>query len=260
MTSAAPGHAVRPTDPAQTAIGLSLSVGIILLWAVLHVWSVFFFQPTLATVPLAVGVMAVSCWLFVGLFIISHDAIHGSLAPGRPGMNTFFGRLTMTLYAGFEYDRMAAAHHQHHRSPGTRDDPDFSEVHPTKFLPWFVAFFSRYFSWRPFLFVNAVVGVYWLVFGASLLNIVLFYGIPAIGSAAQLFYFGTFRPHRHEPGGFADAHNARSSGYGPVVSLFTCYHFGYHREHHLFPHEPWWRLPARRIDAGTPTTKESAAS
>ena len=28
-----------------------------------------------------------------------------------------------------------------------------------------------------------------------------------------------------------------------LISLLTCYHYGYHREHHAMPHVPWWQLP-----------------
>ncbi|WP_208766779.1 fatty acid desaturase [Nostoc flagelliforme] len=24
----------------------------------------------------------------------------------------------------------------------------------------------------------------------------------------------------------------------------SCYHFGYHQEHHEYPDVPWWKLPA----------------
>ncbi|MEM9989926.1 MAG: fatty acid desaturase [Pseudomonadota bacterium] len=44
-----------------------------------------------------------------------------------------------------------------------------------------------------------------------------------------------------------DDHRSNTSQFGWLTSLFSCYHFGYHHEHHLFPHEPWWRLPARRL-------------
>jgi beta-carotene ketolase (CrtW type) len=95
-------------------------------------------------------------------------------------------------------------------------------------------------------FVGTVVTVYWLVFGVPIANIVLLYGLPAIGSSLQLFYFGTFRPHRHAEDGFADRHNARSDDLGTFASLVSCFHFGYHHEHHRAPHVPWWGLPAAR--------------
>ena len=84
--------------------------------------------------------------------------------------------------------------------------------------------------------MHTVVGIYWLVLGIPMVQIVLLYGLPALASSLQLFYFGTFRPHRHVrgevPGGFADRHNTRSEDFGTLASLASCFHFGYHLEHH----------------------------
>jgi len=58
---------------------------------------------------------------------------------------------------------------------------------------------------------------------------------------------GTFRPHHHVEGkGFADTHNARSNDFGTLASLATCFHFGYHLEHHRRPDVPWWALPGAK--------------
>jgi beta-carotene ketolase (CrtW type) len=74
----------------------------------------------------------------------------------------------------------------------------------------------------------------------------LFWALPADFLSFQLFYFGTYLPHRHEDEPFGDRHNARSNDFSWPVSLLTCFHFGYHHEHHEHPREPWWRLPATR--------------
>ncbi|MEM1379226.1 MAG: fatty acid desaturase [Pseudomonadota bacterium] len=241
----------------QGLVGVGLAAAVTAAWLCLHIYGVHFFEvtwgPSLLLIP---AMMMTLCWLSVGLFIISHDAIHGSLVPGRPGANRLIGWIVMTLYAGFDYDKLERNHHLHHEAPGTAADPDFSADHPRAFFPWFKEFILRHFGWRPLIFVNSVVAIYWLVLDAPMLNIVLFYGIPAQASAVQLFYFGTFRPHRHEEDTFADDHRTRSSRYGWLMSLLTCYHFGYHHEHHLYPHEPWWRLPARRRQ---PETQEVLA-
>ena len=89
-----------------------------------------------------------------------------------------------------------------------------------------------------------VVTLYILVLGAPVQNVVLFYGLPSLLSSLQLFYFGTFRPHRHEEEAFIDRHNARSNQFGYLASLLTCFHFGYHHEHHTQPWVPWWALPS----------------
>ena len=231
----------------QTLIGLSLATAIGVSWLVLHIYSVFFHRlDGTAGWAWAVPIILALTWLNVGLFIVAHDAMHGSLAPGRPSANRWAGRLSLFLYAGFSMDRLTPKHFDHHRHVETERDPDFSADHPTRFLPWYLSFMRRYFGWREFAILNMPVWTYVLVLGAALPNLLLFWALPAILSSVQLFYFGTYLPHRHEEAPFADEHNARSNEYGWVASLLTCFHFGYHREHHLSPGTPWWALPAER--------------
>ncbi|NJC06070.1 beta-carotene ketolase (CrtW type) [Sphingomonas kaistensis] len=230
----------------QTRIGLALAGAIILAFVALHVWSVFFLTLGGWNWALAVPVVATSTWLSVGLFIIAHDAMHGSLAPGRPRVNLLVGRLTLLLYAGFWMDRLRPKHFDHHKHVGTEGDPDFAADHPTRFWPWYLQFMVRYFGLREFLVLSVLVWSYVLILGAPLGNLLLFWALPSILSSLQLFYFGTFLPHRHEDDPFADEHRARSNDFGVVASLLTCFHFGYHREHHLSPGTPWWALPSKR--------------
>lgn len=238
-----------PRNAAQSITGLALLAAILCGWLALHVWAVFFFELSWATAPLAPVLMLAQCWLSVGLFIAAHDAMHGSLAPGHPRLNAAAGSFVLFLYAGFAWRRMRDAHFAHHRNPGTPDDPDFDAAAPAHFWAWYVTFLRRYFGWRSVAYISTVVTVYALVFRADPVNVTLFYGIPAIASSFQLFYFGTYRPHRHEAAPFVDAHNARTNDYRSLASLLTCFHFGYHHEHHLSPHLPWWRLPARHREA-----------
>jgi beta-carotene ketolase (CrtW type) len=230
----------------QTVIGVGLALAIIAAFLCLHVWSVFFFDLSGFAWLAAPLLVAVLSWLSVGLFIIAHDAMHGSLAPGRQALNLFFGRLSLLLYAGFWMDRLSPKHHDHHRHVGTEHDPDFAADHPTRFWPWYAQFMTRYFGLREFLVLSVLVWSYVLLLGAPLGNLLLFWAMPSILSSLQLFYFGTYLPHRHEEAPFADEHNARSNDYGVLASLLTCFHFGYHREHHLSPGTPWWALPAKR--------------
>lgn len=230
----------------QTLIGLGLAVLVISAFVGLHLLSVFFLPLEGVTWLAAPFLVALLSWLSVGLFIVAHDAMHGSLAPGRPGVNLFFGRLTLLLYAGFWMDRLRPKHFDHHKHVGTAGDPDFSVDHPTRFWPWYRQFMVRYFGVREFLVLSAIVWSYILLLGAPVGNLLLFWALPSILSSLQLFYFGTYLPHRHEDSPFADEHNARSNGYPAWLSLLTCFHFGYHREHHLSPGTPWWALPAKR--------------
>ena len=235
----------------QTAIGLALAGLIAGSWLGLHVYAVFFHRLDGIGIVMAAPIVAALCWLNVGLFIVAHDCMHGSLAPGRPGINHIVGRIALALYAGFWYDRFLAKHHLHHRHAGTADDPDFAEHSPTRFWPWYLSFFREYFGWRELAVLTAIFWAYLLVLDASPINMLLFWGAPSIASSLQLFAFGTWLPHRHigedlGADAFGDRHRARSNEYGPLLSLITCFHFGYHHEHHRAPHLPWWMLPAHR--------------
>jgi beta-carotene ketolase (CrtW type) len=234
------------TEGRQTAIGLALAAAIAGGWALLHVYGIFFHSLSgsgLAAAPLLVAAI---CWLNVGLFIVAHDCMHGSLSPRRPELNRWVGRLMLALYAGFSFDRLLPKHFQHHKRPGTAHDPDFSEAHPSAFWPWYFAFLRQYFGLRELAVLTALVAAYVLLLGAPYPNLLLFWALPAILSSLQLFLFGTYLPHKADERPFADRHRARSNDYSWGVSLISCFHFGYHHEHHLAPQVPWWRLPAEK--------------
>ena len=230
----------------QTALGLTLAAAIVAAWLACHIYGMFFHRWTPLGIALAPLLIALQCWLNVGLFIVAHDCMHGSLAPFRPGLNRAVGRICLALYAGFSYDKLIGKHFAHHRHSGTADDPDFHADGPRRFWPWYVTFFRRYFGWREFATLNALVLVYLFVFKVPPANALALWALPAILSSFQLFYFGTYLPHRHDDEPFGDTHNARSNEYSWLASLFSCFHFGYHHEHHDQPHVPWWKLPSVR--------------
>ncbi len=236
--------------PHDAHISQGIGLLIVLAWLVVHVGSIF--GPPVATwSPLALaGVLLVQAWLSTGLFIIAHDCMHGAFAPGQRARNRTAGRAALMLYAGLDYDRMAPAHFAHHRHVGTQDDPDFHAGSPYRPGRWFLRFFGNYYTHMQLVRITVVACIY-LALGASLINFAVFWAVPALLALAQLFFFGTYLPHRHGGSNFVDQHRARSVGAGGVVSFITCFHFGgYHHEHHLFPQTPWWRLPyVRKIPA-----------
>lgn len=238
------------SDRRTAAIGLGLAALIFLAWAGLG-WVALALVRWEVWWPVAPAVIAVQCWLYVGLFIVAHDAIHGTLAPEWPKVNRAVGRTFVLLYAGFDFDRLARSHHAHHRHSGTDQDPDFDAAHPSAFLPWFLTFFRRYFGLRQFSVLAAASLALAVALGDRAPLLLPFWAMPAVLSAVQLFYFGTYLPHRHEAAPFTDRHRARGSGFAWLPSLLTCFHFGHHHTHHDQPRVPWWRLPdvARRVSA-----------
>ena len=254
----------------QALIGLALAASVVLAWLGNHVALVWFVDPLAQPWETALRVL-VQVWLSVGLFIIAHDCMHGSLAPHRPRVNAGVGRLVLMLYAGFPWRPLLLKHHAHHRHSGTAEDPDFDHENPDRPVRWYIAFMGEYLSWRLFSWVTLLATLYSVAVFAlhpdgtwRWLHVFLFWLFPSLLASMQLFWFGTFLPHRHEAAsladasarrgfadvpskrGFADVHNARSNAYPAWLSLLTCFHFGYHHEHHLAPGVPWWRLPALR--------------
>ena len=212
-------------------------------WLLVHLGAIFLWRWRLATAPVAAALILFQAWLSTGLFIVAHDCMHGSLVPGRPRLNRAVGTLCLGAYAALSYAALLPKHHAHHAAPGTDSDPDFHVSAPTRLLPWFVSFFRNYYTHGQILRITAAAIVY-IALGASLINIVAFWAVPALLALAQLFVFGTYLPHRHDDLPFADDHNARNSALTPLTSLLTCFHFGaYHHQHHLSPGTPWWRLP-----------------
>ena len=238
--------ATRTAAPTDTATSALVAAGIAVGWLAIHFGGIFAF-PLARAWPLAVPMVLVQTWLSTGLFITAHDCMHGSFAPRRSGVNRAVGRMALMMYAGLDYDRMLPNHFAHHRHVGTADDPDFDAANPTRAAPWLVRFFGKYYTHWQIVRIVVVLGSYQLL-GASLLNILVFWAVPALLALMQLFYFGTFLPHRHDGDAFPDRHNARSNGFGRTLSVVTCFNFGgYHHEHHLHPSVPWWKLPATRV-------------
>ena len=237
----APARSAVATGP----INFAVATAIVAAWLAIHFGGIFAFALNGMTWPLAVPLVLVQTWLSTGLFITAHDCMHGSFAPGRPAVNRAVGRTMLMMYAGLDYNRMRPNHFAHHAHVGTAADPDFNAADPTRPVPWLIVFFRRYYTHWQIVRIVVVLGSYQLL-GASLVNILVFWAVPALLALVQLFYFGTYLPHRHGDA-FPDRHNARSTRISPLGSVLTCFNFGgYHHEHHLHPHVPWWRLPATR--------------
>lgn len=73
-------------------------------------------------------------WLFTGLFITAHDAMHGTVARNKT-LNTIIGFAATMLYAGMWYPVLLRKHRLHHAWPGTTNDPDY-HVGNQNFFAW----------------------------------------------------------------------------------------------------------------------------
>jgi beta-carotene/zeaxanthin 4-ketolase len=238
----------------ESIISISIAAIIVTLWF-LSAYIGLFVLPDIKTLSL-VGVLAmvaVRAFLHTGLFILAHDAMHGTLMPAYPKLNDWVGSFILGLYSMLSYRQMRACHHQHHRTPAQQSDPDY---YGGRLLPWYVKFMWRYVQgrqgWVIFCGMSFLFYPLLFVFQVPLLNAVLFWLLPQALSSLQLFYFGTYRPHKMPMGGYTNRHRAKSSDASPLLSFFSCYHFDYHWEHHQYPHLPWYKLPAARPRSGLP--------
>lgn len=184
--------------------------------------------------------MALQTFLFTGLFITAHDAMHGTVSLNSM-VNRWVGRLCLWAFAFNSWNRMLPEHHRHHRYVGTELDPDFG---PPRFWAWFVGFI-RYYVRGYQILICAVLFNLFQWFGVPASSMVQFYIIPSVLSLLQLFYFGTFLPHFSDPSkGLVpdNAHRSRTQKNRHWWAFLTCYFFGYHWEHHEAPATPWWML------------------
>jgi beta-carotene ketolase (CrtW type) len=249
--------AVADPSPARrppSSLGVALAAAILAAWALtlaLALGAPAVALPAALWLPL----VALRTWLHTGLFIVAHDAMHGTVAPRHPRLNHGLGALAVGLYALFPYAVL-----RHHAQPASADDPDFHDGAHPGFGRWYLRFIGHYLRWPQVVGHAVIFNVLQHGLGVSQVRLLALWVLPALASTAQLFYFGTFLPHRAPAAGYADRHRAASNAYGPLRSLLTCFHFGYHWEHHEWPSVPWWALPSARAGRRpAPQTAEVAS-
>lgn len=228
----------------NTHLGEALAGFIVFLWFVSLVegFSVHLSQADWPFILL--GVLA-RAFLHTGLFIVTHDAIHRNISQHH-WLNDMFGYVTSFLYALLPYKVLAKNHRLHHRFPGTEQDPDHGGVEAKGFLPWYVKFMKTYQADGQFWILLTGISVIFYSLTAlqvPVANLMLFWIIPIVISSLQLFTFGIYLPHHPGENDYPDGHRASSLNLPAVLSFLTCYHFGYHWEHHQYPYLPWYRLP-----------------
>jgi len=218
---------------AKSNTGVFIALTIILLW--------------LATLSLALQweVKADSVWtyllvlvimhLYTGLFITAHDAMHGTVSSNKK-TNKLIGQVSAILFSYNFYSRLFPKHHEHHKFVATDKDPDY---HGGNFFVWYFSFLSQYVSWLQIILMAATFNVLKLFIPVE--NLVVYWMLPAVLSTLQLFYFGTYIPHKgeHEE---SNIHKSGSQKLNHLWAFISCYFFGYHYEHHASPGTPWWRL------------------
>jgi beta-carotene/zeaxanthin 4-ketolase len=153
--------------------------------------------------------------------------------------------------AGLPFDHMRDKHREHHAHTGVLGkDPDFHQGNPSLGM-WLWQFMRRYLGFWQMVRLNVMVAAVQLS-GAPYMNMVVFLLCAGLLSGMQLFYFGTYLPHRpplDAPDEVMNWEKAKSSQANTRLgSILTCYHFDCHYEHHANPRAPWFRLWDARKD------------
>jgi beta-carotene ketolase (CrtW type) len=244
MQTIGPNTARLPCNYRFSPLSISLASLIIFAWLATLI-AAFSLQVGHIPVVIIIFGICIRTFLHTGLFIVTHEAIHQNLIR-QSFLNDGFGYLTSFLYALLPYKVLARNHRLHHRFPGAELDPDANQSDISNFLVWYLKFMKTYQADGQAWFSLAGMGVVFCIFiylHISILNLMLFWVAPMVISSLQLFAFGVFLPHRRSDRGYRDHHRARSIHLPVFWSFITCYHFGYHWEHHQYPYLPWYRLP-----------------
>jgi len=212
--------------------GVFIALSIVSLWflslVLLLSWNVDYRN------PFTYLAILVQMHLYTGLFITAHDAMHGVVSRNRK-LNHAIGWVAALLFSYNFYSRLYPKHHLHHRFVATEGDPDYHPSH--RFLPWYISFITAYVNVWQIVLMAITFNVLKIFIPTE--NLILFWMLPAILSTLQLFYFGTFLPHRGEQ---SNKHHSGSQVKNHIWAFVSCYFFGYHYEHHDSPGTPWWRL------------------
>jgi beta-carotene ketolase (CrtW type) len=183
--------------------------------------------------PLLYLFMLLQMHLYTGLFITAHDAMHGTVSANSK-MNMLVGCITTFFYAAFWYPNLYTKHHKHHSHVHSDEDPDY---HHGNFIAWYFTFIRNYLSIWQVVFMAVLFNI--LKIWIPQPNLILFWVVPSLLSTLQLFYFGTYQPHKGE---HKNQYHSRTQRKNHVFAFLSCYFFGYHYEHHASPGTPWWRL------------------
>lgn len=171
---------------------------------------------------------------YTGLFITAHDGMHGTIA-NHKFLNKAIGTFCLAIHAFNNFSKMLPKHHEHHRFVATENDPDYHAS--GNFIIWYLSFIKTYISWFQIIAIAITYNILKIYFKESL--ILTYYIIPMVLSTFQLFYFGTYLPHKNAPN---NKHSSNTQAKSHIWAFLSCYFFGYHYEHHDQPYLPWWQL------------------
>lgn len=233
-----PAHIKTRTNQPAT-MGIFIALLIILLWGVHLAYTLLHVQVSLTNPWMYLHILF-QAYLFAGLFITAHDAMHGNIS-SKKQVNTFIGYLASFLFAGMYYKRLLKNHKLHHIHSATEQDPDFY-VRSQNYFRWLGIFFWRYVTLIQLVVMAVFFNVLIRIPDVTEISALTYWAIPAVLGTLQLFTAGIYWVHRLPHTKQMGPHRARTQHKHHPWAMLSCYFFGYHREHHDNPRIPWWQL------------------
>ena len=218
-------------------MGIVIALSIILIW-ISHLTYILTFVNVDFTSPLFYLHLLFQTYLHTGLFITGHDAMHQTVSRNKK-LNRAIGTIAAFLYAGLSYRKLIVNHFKHHKNPGSEEDPDFN-IKSQNFFVWWGSFMLRYATVIQIIIMAIAFNV--LKIWIPEKSLWYFWVIPALLSSLQLFFFGTYLPHRKPHDHNMEPHKARTQKKNHLWAMVSCYFFGYHLEHNDAPDTPCWQL------------------
>ena len=164
-------------------MGLLIALIIIFTWMGHLIWLLAFAEVSF-TSPMIIVHIAIQTYLYTGLFITAHDAMHGLVSPNYH-LNKGIGHTATMLFAAISYSRLLKKHKLHHKFPGEARDPDFCTT-SQNFWSWWFAFMKNYITWWQIAMMAIAFNI--LQIWVNQWNLVLFWILPSILASFQLFY------------------------------------------------------------------------
>lgn len=222
-----------------TAMGIFIAVAVILIWGGHLAYMLLFIEPSWSYPWMYIHIL-IQAYLYTGLFITGHDAMHGNIHPSKK-VNQVLGSISVALFAGMSYKMLRKNHGLHHQDPASENDPDFY-VKSQNFFVWWAVFMWRYLTVMQLVIMAVLYNVLVHLLKLDHTAVLLYWALAAILGTFQLFAAGVYWPHRlpHLPE--MGPHKARTQGKNHLWAMLSCYFFGYHREHHNDPRVSWWQL------------------
>ncbi len=222
-----------------TAMGIFIAIAVILIWGGHLAYMLLRLEPSWSN-PWMYAHILIQAYLYTGLFITGHDAMHGNIHPSKK-VNQVLGTIAVGLFAGMSYKMLRKNHGLHHKHPASEKDPDFY-VKSQNFFAWWAMFMWRYLTIMQLVIMAVIYNVLVHLLKLDNTAVLLYWALPAILGTFQLFAAGVYWPHRlpHLPE--MGPHKARTLGKNHLWAMLSCYFFGYHREHHNDPRVSWWQL------------------